>query len=200
MTGLSILLYSRQEKLRNRYLWFSSSPFSFFLPSSALDCSCDSNVGLWEALCMSCQAEGLSLQPVGWGTCHQCWQKSRCIAGNSGTNPPKHAIGTHTWDVKQPKESLRNPVLFQWTISILSLKKKAFEDGVHRSGSSLGLSGHGKRLQSSSRSLRWTRMPSSGQTQSLPSHFALNISCFPFNTSAFFQLPSVTAELCTGKS
>lgn len=98
--------------------------------------------------------------------------------------------------------SQKNPleILFSFSERYQYYLSKAFEDGVHRSGSSLGLSGHGKRLQSSSRSLRWTRMPSSGQTQSLPSHFALNISCFPFNTSAFFQLPSVTAELCTGKS
>lgn len=79
----------------------------------------------------------------GLGTCHQCWQESRCIADNSGTNPPKHAIGTDTWDTKQLKESLRNPVLFQWTISVFSLKNKASLDRVHWSGSSPGLSGHG---------------------------------------------------------
>lgn len=138
MTGLTILLYSRREKHRNRYPWFSSSPFSFFYQVQQLTAFVIAMRGSGRLCAWAAKQKDCPLQPVGWGTCPRCWQKSRCIAGNSETHPPKHAIGTHTWDVKQPKESLRNPVLFQWTISILSLKKKAFEDCVHWSGSSMG--------------------------------------------------------------
>lgn len=90
MTGLSMLLYSREEKHRCRYpcsFWSSFSIFFFFLPRSGFTAFIIEiekiEIEMWGSgrVCKHAVMQmDSSMQPaLGWGRCHQCWQSSRSI-------------------------------------------------------------------------------------------------------------------------